>query len=967
MERSFSQLLLATTDEERFKLVSKLPCDNLEQLAADLCEACLASWATDPSRARNASQCLQLISDKSRSDTIAALASWSSGVAAMINGELRHAIEKLADARHRFTSLGDLQRAASTQIAVLYPLAVLGRYDEAIEFGTWARDVLLQFDDLSGAGRVEHNLGNIYQNSGRYAEAESTLKSALRRFSPKDQPKIVAQITNSIAFVLSYRYKFGEAEQLYLDALQLADDNDLAVTKAEIAANIGYFSLFQGRYDRALEFLNRARIEYEELQMPHRRAIAELEIADAYFELNLLQEAAAIYERVIATLEEAGAKIDQARALTNLAKVNFVQAETKLAYERIALAQALFSSIGNPVGEANAAIAEARFLLNDKDPERALAKLDAAKQVVTRADVQGIALTANLIRAEAYVGLGRKQDALRLLQESLASSQRDALRHLEIGCFVLLGSVYCELGDLNAAEENFVAAIDRTENVRAPLPSEEFRSAFFSDKLRPYTKMMSLCLNDGSRIAEAFEFAERRRARTFAESTARLNSLDSRQSLAETTDPQIAELRMQLNWIYGQINVPQSREGGDSRELVAEWQNKARELEITISELDRQRVIQKPSTVEANSFDPVLERLRERLDDDSSFVEFVVDGTLISAFVVDRGEISVFRHICTQHDVGNLLETFYFQLDSLCFNPSQLGEHSFDLLSRSRQILGRLYDLLIRPLTSSIGRRRLFISPQGNLFRVPFHALYDRFEYIHSYREVSYTPSAAVLISVLERDPKSTLGSLFVATNDPTLPNANLEIEEIASFTNGDKLFDSELSVETLVARTAGKQILHIASHARFRTDNPLYSAIKLGNEWLAARDIVNIDLDPQLVVLSGCETGMSDGSTGDELVGLARSFIAAGASAVVVSLWSVDDETTRKLMRTFYEQLMSGSTVALALSIAQQQLRNQHPHPFYWSPFIVIGDPHVRFAGSQLVSPRSKSSGAGTGAVASP
>jgi CHAT domain-containing protein len=93
-----------------------------------------------------------------------------------------------------------------------------------------------------------------------------------------------------------------------------------------------------------------------------------------------------------------------------------------------------------------------------------------------------------------------------------------------------------------------------------------------------------------------------------------------------------------------------------------------------------------------------------------------------------------------------------------------------------------------------------------------------------------------------------------------------------------------------------------------------------------------------QLVVLSACDTGRGDVKRGQGVYGLRRAFVVAGAETVVMSLWKVDDETTRKLMEAYYTHLLAGQGRATALSEAMRWLRATKPHPHYWAPFIVLG-----------------------------
>jgi len=107
---------------------------------------------------------------------------------------------------------------------------------------------------------------------------------------------------------------------------------------------------------------------------------------------------------------------------------------------------------------------------------------------------------------------------------------------------------------------------------------------------------------------------------------------------------------------------------------------------------------------------------------------------------------------------------------------------------------------------------------------------------------------------------------------------------------------------------------------------------------WFTARDAYRLKLNCGLVTLSACETGMNAVAPGDELMGLARGFLSAGSSTVMMSLWTIDDEATAELMTRFYRELAVTKSPAAALRAAQTDLLKQKPHPFFWSPFILVG-----------------------------
>ena len=464
---------------------------------------------------------------------------------------------------------------------------MLGRYDEAIECGLAAREIFLECSDFAAAGQVENNLGNIYQRRENYDEAERFLRLARERFISLKDFKTLAQITNSLAYVLSNRYQFREAEAFYEEALQFAAEAELTVTKAEIESNLGYFSLFQGRYDRALEFLERARTSYAELKMPHQSAIAELEMADAYLELNLYAEAAAIYARVIPLFAEIGMPMEHARALANFARVQFVTGDAAKSYALLEAARRIFASCRSEVGEATVFLNEAQFLLAENKFEAAIKILGQTEIPLAQAGIKGAQLTADFLRAESWRALGNLSDAQSLLQKTLLEAETNEIPPLAARCLTALSLLANTGGDAKAAEDYFKKSISVIENLRAPLPSEDFRTAFFGDKLTPYNELVKICLTDENRHVEAFENVEKSRSRALLEMMQRSGRRSFQASNGENgvadLNRQIGDLREELNWLYNHINQPSEKNTSRNLAATLKLHEAARTREISYS------------------------------------------------------------------------------------------------------------------------------------------------------------------------------------------------------------------------------------------------------------------------------------------------------------------------------------------------------------------------------------------------
>jgi CHAT domain-containing protein len=171
------------------------------------------------------------------------------------------------------------------------------------------------------------------------------------------------------------------------------------------------------------------------------------------------------------------------------------------------------------------------------------------------------------------------------------------------------------------------------------------------------------------------------------------------------------------------------------------------------------------------------------------------------------------------------------------------------------------------------------------------------------------------------------------------LQHAESEARAVAAlFAQTDAATGDLATLDTLRTRASGVDVLHLACHAVFRHDNPMFSALQLADGPLTAEQIEGLRLQAGIVVLSACETGLAGEQRGDELVGLVRAFMIAGAARVMASLWPVDDQVTTAFMNCFYAALCSGRTPASALRQAQQAVKRSHPHPFYWAAFTLHG-----------------------------
>jgi CHAT domain-containing protein len=119
-----------------------------------------------------------------------------------------------------------------------------------------------------------------------------------------------------------------------------------------------------------------------------------------------------------------------------------------------------------------------------------------------------------------------------------------------------------------------------------------------------------------------------------------------------------------------------------------------------------------------------------------------------------------------------------------------------------------------------------------------------------------------------------------------------------------------------------------------------MFSSFKMADGWITALDLYSMQCHANLVVLSGCKSGMNQLMGADELLGLTRGFLYAGARSLLLSLWDVNDKSTSRFMSEFYQAWLAGQTKSAALRLAIQKVRAEEPHPYFWAPFLLVGNP---------------------------
>ena len=258
---------------------------------------------------------------------------------------------------------------------------------------------------------------------------------------------------------------------------------------------------------------------------------------------------------------------------------------------------------------------------------------------------------------------------------------------------------------------------------------------------------------------------------------------------------------------------------------------------------------------------------------------------------------------------------------------------------------------LLGPLKLQPGQR-LVIVPHGPLHYLPFQALRLDGKYVIETHAVSVAPSMSIAVQLAQRSPR--VSASLTAFGNPRiedkydLPGAETEVKEIARLFPGSNVYMGATATKTQFREAAARNpLMHVAAHAEADQIDPLYSRILLANEggkqnFLEAHEILGLPMQGNaLVTLSACESGLGKIAQGDEVLGFTRSFLSAGTSSLISSLWPVSDDATEVLMSTLYAELAKGRDIQRAMQAGQLAVLKdpKMSHPFFWAPFNLIGN----------------------------
>lgn len=383
-----------------------------------------------------------------------------------------------------------------------------------------------------------------------------------------------------------------------------------------------------------------------------------------------------------------------------------------------------------------------------------------------------------------------------------------------------------------------------------------------------------------------------------------------------------------------------------------------------------------------------VETIQNLLDKETALLEYVIGDSMVHIFLVDQQEVKWKKLLVSNRDLKRNINAFHRALSNYTLVVKDKEKAYRDYTIKAHWF----YQKLIQPvLKDKQNIKNLIIIADGELGHLPFETFlikqapqletdYQELSYLVNEYDISYNYSAALWTENKEASVHQSNGEVLgVAANynlkmdsfrrktrlpvDQSLrkvlkplPAARQEVEMLQKKYKGLFIFDQFASEKIVKKRAPDFAILHFATHGILNKKRPMLSSLALSedndslesNFW-QAHEISKMKLNAtNLVVLSACETGYGKFERGNGIASLARAFMYAGASSLIVSLWQVNDYATSEIMKNLYENLESGMKKDEALKEAKlkyiKSAEGILAHPVFWSPFILMGNNEAIF-----------------------
>jgi tetratricopeptide (TPR) repeat protein len=944
LEQWITDLAAMPEEERRRAFLAAQPQARGKEAVESLYNAVVIFARIDLQKADKLAQASSWIAEQINDPYSIAQSARAVGHVLYLTGKYKNAIQEYEKALKIFEQTGRDVDYARTISGALQSLIYDGQYERAFKLGERARGIFHAHKDRLRLARLDSNIANIYYRQDRFQEAVELYERAYGEFLQCGETLDIAAVLRNLAVCYISLNDFPRAEETYRLARQHCQEHGFSLLVAEADYNVAYLHYLRGEYLRAIELYDQTRALCQTLGDRYHRALCDLDESEIYLELNLTEGGTELAQDAFTAFRELGMTYEAAKAATFSAIATSQGGRYRQSLEIFDHARELFVREQNELWPALIDLYKALVLYEAGENDQAEDLASTALEYFAGSALPSKAALCELLLAAIELRGSDPEEARRYCSAALSR-----LTHIDspatYQAYFMLGQAEEASGNTELARHAYEHAFRKLEDLRSHLGKEELKIAFLKNKLAVYEGLVvtSLAVSFGTRAQkEAFGYIEQAKSRSLADLIAfRSSSIVSREP--DSLSPAMGEfrdLRQKLNWTYHQIEIEELNHEGGSPEKIQQLRQLSRNYEdALVKAFSRVQSVDREFASLQNARTIAVEELQRILPENTQLVEYYTARNRFYVCLVSRTQFRILA-LGDVTAVREKLRLLQLQLAKFRLGEEYIRFFEKSLLEATQAHLEELYSLLIAPVRDQLKAGHLIIVPHAFLHYLPFHALSDGQRYLIDDFSISYAPSSSIFAACQEKGRTvSEGGTLVLAVPDARAPYIADEARFVASAMGQARVFvGEEATEEQLRTFGPGSRFIHIATHGYFRQDNPMFSSIRLGNSLLSLFDLYQLQFNAELVTLSGCGTGMNVVIGGDELIGLVRGLLYAGAQTLMVSLWEVHDQSTAEFMGDFYRHYQSSQNKANALRIAVMKLKEKRRHPYYWAAFALVG-----------------------------
>jgi CHAT domain-containing protein/predicted negative regulator of RcsB-dependent stress response len=868
-------------------------------------------------------------------------------------------------------SMGDRSGEATTLSNIGAVYSNIGQPQEALKYFNQALQIKRSVGDRSGEATTLSNIGAVYNSISQPQEALKYYNQALPIRREVGDRSGEATTLSNIGLVYDSISQPQEALKYYNQALPIRRSVGDRAGEAATLNNIGGVYKSIGQPQEALKYLNQSLPIKREVGDRSGEATTLSNIGVVYDNISQPQEALKYYNQALPILREVGDRSGEATTLINIGAVYHSIGQPQEALKYFNQALPIKRSVGDRAGEATTLNNIGGVYDSISQPQEALKYYNQALQILRSVGSRsGEATTLNNIGG-VYKSISQPQEALKYLNQALQIRRSVGDRAGEAGTLNNIGLIYDSISQPQEALKYYNQALPILRSVgdrAGEATTLSNMGGVYRDTKQPTQAIdnleqslkITLEMRSGLQRENRQKFLEANDGEAIALTSLLIDQNQADRAFQWINIATTADLADYTRLIDAKVANPQAQKAID------EWNQKNQQLQLLGRQLQDKpsdNLSRQMRELEAEVYRKAEEISRQFPEAAELFETTPKDIAQLKASIAPDTVVIQPVLLTNINNVPNTVALFVLTKDSLSvkkitLDPAEfdklLTEHreqiSSELTSDYRETGGKLYDILIRPVEDQIqalSPKQLSIIATGKLRYIPFETLWDtkNRQFLIQKYPVNY------LTRISTRSiPNSTLQGGVLALGNPNprepqnLAGSEEEVRNIAQLFPGSSAYTGNTAtLDQFKSQAPRFPFLHLATHGCFQQggcqqlgleENTLLFADSQFN----IRDAALLGLqNTRLLTLSACQTAMQANSNGEEISGVAYVFERAGAQAVMASLWSVADVATKDLMVEFYQNINQGMSKNEALR--QAKLSQIQRHPFYWSPFILIGD----------------------------